>query len=58
MKDILKEYAEAVTESIEASKLEDSAKLRKKKAYYKLLDVKQRLAQETQELLNSNYVIN
>ncbi len=58
MKEILKEYAEAIEESINASKAEDSAKVRRKKAYYRLLDVKERLRIETQELLNSNLIIN
>lgn len=57
MKEILKEYQEAVQESIEASKAEDSAKSRRKKAYYRLLDVKERLRIETQELLNNNLVL-
>jgi hypothetical protein len=57
MKEILKEYAEAVEESLNASKAEDNAKLRRKKAYYRLLDVKERLRMETQELLNNNLVL-
>lgn len=57
MKDILKEYQEAVIEAQDSAKAEDGAKLRRRKAYYRLLDVKERLRIETQELLNNNLVL-
>lgn len=57
MKEILKEYLEAVEESIKASKAEDNAKSRRKKAYYRLLAVKEELRASTQELLNDNLIL-
>lgn len=58
MKEILKEYLEAVEESVNASKAEDNAKLRRKKAYYKLLAVKEELRAMTNELLQDNLILN
>jgi hypothetical protein len=60
MKDIdniLDEYKLAVKENIEASKLETEAKDRKRKAYYKLLKVSERLRETTRETLEDTLIL-
>lgn len=58
MKDVLKEYSDAVSENIEASKLECEAKDRKKKAHYRLLRASEELRMKTRELLEDTYILN
>lgn len=58
MKDVLREYAEAVQENIDASKLESEAKDRKRKAHYRLLRASEELRMKTRELLEDTFNLN
>jgi len=48
---LLEEYREAVKENIEATKAETDAKIKKKKAYYRLVSASSELREKTRELL-------
>ena len=53
MKELLKEYANALEENLEASRAEVQIKDMKRKAYYRLMRAKEAMRAEERELLDN-----
>lgn len=58
LKELLKEYQEAVEANIKASQDEAESKDRKRKAHYKLLRASEALRAGTKELLEETFILN
>jgi hypothetical protein len=58
MKDVIKEYTQALEENIAASKLENEAKDRKRKAYYRLVRARESLRALELQTLEETCILN